>query len=494
MRNIEALQLYKGLIGDGFVDGQLQSSQSSDRIKLVSPRDGASIADFPRGTEGDVDAAVVAARRCFEDGRWSGLAPSERKTRMLRWADLVAREASALDAIDALEMGKPRAIATFNAYEAASLLRYYGEAIDKISGTCFPSDSNSTVFQKLLPRGVVAAIAPWNFPTFNAVMKVAPALAVGNSVILKPSEMSPTSAIVIAGLAAEAGIPAGALNVVLGLGDIVGAALALHADIDMITFTGSTIVGKKILEYSGRSNMKVVIAECGGKSPQIVFDDGVDLEAAAAAVARSILLNQGQVCSAGSRLLVQAGVVDAFLDRIIKKMQAVRMGDPLDPSTDYGPLVSARQLERVNAFISQAIRQGATLLYSGNLTTVSGGFYAQPTILVDVEPHHAVAREEIFGPVLSVIPFEGVDDAIRLANDTSYGLVAYCWTGRLDVALRLGASVRTALNIVSNRESASEGPGLSLSGESFGISGVGIEGGLDGLKTFCRRQLVWVNH
>ena len=319
------------------VEGRQVPSESSELFTTHNPASGQSLTQIAVGCVADVDKAVAAARQTYSSGVWRHTPPSAKKKTLLRWADLIERHAIRLDALDALEMGKPVGVRAFSAGMAAELVRFNAEMADKIQGETFTSDSSSTVIQKRVPRGVVAAIVPWNFPTFNVVLKVAPALAAGNSVILKPSELASQAALVLAGLALEAGLPPGVLNVVPGCGNIVGRMLAEHMDVDMVTFTGSSAVGKLIVQYAGHSNMKVVSAECGGKSPHVVFDDGLDLDLVASHIAQAIVLNQGQVCSVGSRLLVERSVERPLLERIIPHLARVVAGDPQLPTTTVWP-------------------------------------------------------------------------------------------------------------------------------------------------------------
>ncbi|PZN29365.1 MAG: aldehyde dehydrogenase PuuC, partial [Proteobacteria bacterium] len=442
----------------------------------------------------DVNRAVGAARRAFDAGVWSEAAPSFRKRALHRLADLMAAEAEALDALDAGEMGKPVSERFCNAAAAAGLMRFYAEALDKVPGDAFASDRHSVVVQRRVPRGVVGAIVPWNFPTFNAVLKIGPALAAGNTVVLKPSELSSRSAVRLAQLAMHAGIPEGVLNVVPGLGERVGRALGLHDAVDMVTFTGSTEVGKRMLHYAAQSNMKVVMTECGGKSPQILFDDGVDLQAASDAVARSLLTNQGQVCSVGSRLLVQQSIEPLVLERISAALSRAVMGHALDPTTTFGPLASAAQCARVMQYIESAKAEGLQPVVGGGRTLLdTGGYFVEPTVFRDVPPSARIAQEEIFGPVLSVIPFEDEAEAVRIANGTMYGLVAYVWTADLSRGMRMAKAIRSSV-LINAAPPAGEGAGHVLSSEPVGQSGIGTEGGLAGLESYLRRQFVWINH
>jgi len=374
-------------------------------------------------------------------------------------------------------------------------VRFYAEAVDKIAGDVYVSDKFSFVTQRRVARGVVAAIVPWNFPTFCAVLKVAPALAAGNSVVLKPSELSSRSALLLARLALEAGLPTGVFNVVPGLGETVGRALGLHADVDMVTFTGSSEVGKRMLQYAGQSNMKLVMAECGGKSPQIVFADGVDLDAASESIAGFLLTNQGQVCSVGSRLLVHHSIQDAMIEKIVARTRQIVMGNALDPRTTFGPLVSEKQCTRVMRYIENAqMHEGACLVAGGKRAMPeAGGYFVEPTVFNNVSPTTRIAREEIFGPVLSVIPFRDEAEAIRIANSTVYGLAAYVWTASLNTGMRMAKGIRSTV-FINSAMPKGEGAGHADSYEPFGQSGIGTEGGLAGMESYLRRQFVAFNH
>ena len=475
-------------------EGAVVASETDELIAVVNPSNGRLLISIPAGSPKDVELAVASCRRAFEDGRWSDAPPSSRKRTLHKFADLIEQESAALDSLDAEEMGKPVSVRFANAAAAASLLRFYAEAVDKVTGDVFSSDRHSLVLQRRVPRGVVAAVVPWNFPTYNAVLKVAPALAAGNSIVLKPSELSSRSALRLAHLALQAGLPPGVFNVVPGLGEIVGKALGLHDDVDMLTFTGSSEVGKRMLEYAGQSNMKLVIAECGGKSPQIVFDDGIDLDAAAEAVAAFLLTNQGQICSVGSRLLVQRSIESTLVEKIVARMKQVVMGDALDPKTTFGPLVSAKQCSRVMQYIHEASCEGARLLTGGRrVLEECGGYFVEPTVFANVSPTARIAREEIFGPVLSVISFDGIADAIRIANSTAYGLAAYVWTADLSTGMKMARGIRSSVFIYAAAPQQ-EGAGHAASFEPIGRSGLGAEGGLAGMESYLRRHSVWFSH
>jgi acyl-CoA reductase-like NAD-dependent aldehyde dehydrogenase len=477
-----------------FVDGVLEESDNQATVDVVNPSTGQRLISIPAGCDADVRRAVSSARQAFNAGHWSDAPPTFRKKVLHRLADLVAAGAPELDALDAGEMGKPVSTALFNAIAAADLVHFNAEAIDKVRGETYGSDKASFAVQRRVPRGVVAAVVPWNFPVFNAALKVAPALAAGNSVVLKPSELSSRSALRLAHLALEAGLPTGVLNVVPGLGETVGRGLALHGDVDMVAFTGSTEVGKLMLQYAGQSNMKTVQAETGGKSPHIVFPDGVDLDQAASVIAWFLLTNQGQICSVGSRLLVHRSIEDTLIEKISTRMKQITMGDALEPSTNFGPLVSAKQCDRVMGYISGAQEQGARLVAGGRrVLRESGGYFVEPTIFRNVSPSSRIAQEEIFGPVLSVIAFEDEAEAIRIANGTCYGLAAFVWTSNLSTGMRMAKAIRSMV-LVNAAAPQGEGPGLAASWEPFGQSGVGIEGGMGGLETYMRRQLILFNH
>ncbi len=477
-----------------FIDGALSSSGGSTTVDGINPSNGRKAAAIPAGSEQDVDRAVLSARKTFEAGTWSAAPASVRKSILHRFADLIAGAAQELDALDAGEMGKPVSTAFWSARAAADQMRFYAEAVDKVTGDVYTSDRLSVVFQRRVPRGVVAAIVPWNFPTANAVLKVAPALAAGNSVILKPSELSSRSAIRLAQLGCEAGLPPGALNVVIGLGETTGKALGRHADVDMMAFTGSTAVGKRLLQYAGDSNMKVVQAETGGKSPHIVFADGVDLDQASGFIAWFLLTNQGQICSVGSRVLVHRSIEDALLEKLRGLVTQIVMGDASEPATTFGPIVSAKQCQRVMQYIEGAQEEGAQLVVGGRqVRKDSGGYFVEPTIFRNVSPNSRIAQEEVFGPVLSVIPFQEEAEAIQIANGTKYGLGAYVWTASLSTGMRMAKGIRSTV-LINAAPPSGEGAGHAASWEPAGESGVGTESGLAGMESYLRRQLVWINH
>ncbi|MFL9874638.1 aldehyde dehydrogenase [Paraburkholderia megapolitana] len=427
--------------GRAFIDGAYRDAQSGRTFDCVSPIDGKLLAKVADSGAADVDAAVAAARRAFDARVWSGLNPRKRKSVLLRWAKLMREHRDELSLLETLDAGKPIADTTsVDVPGAAYCVEWYAEAIDKVGGEVVPSDHHLVGLVTREPIGVVAAVVPWNFPLLMAAWKFGPALAAGNSVVLKPSEKSPLTAIRVAQLALDAGIPAGVFNVVPGGGE-PGKLLALHADVDCLAFTGSTNVGKLIMQYAGQSNLKRVWLELGGKSPNIVLPDCPDLDRAANAAAGAIFYNMGEMCTAGSRLLVHRDIKDAFLERLAVAARGYTPGNPLDPQTSMGAIVDQVQLDRVLGYIEAGRAEAKLLLGGSRVKQESGGFYIEPTVF-DVKPDAKIAREEIFGPVLSVITFDTVEEAVRIANDSDYGLAAAVWTGNLTTAHEVARSLR----------------------------------------------------
>jgi gamma-glutamyl-gamma-aminobutyraldehyde dehydrogenase len=427
--------------GRAFIDGEYRHAASGRTFDCLSPIDGKLLVKVADSAAEDVNAAVAAARRAFDFRVWSGLNPRQRKAVLLRWAGLLREHLDELSLLETLDAGKPIGDTTsVDVPGAAYCVEWFAEAIDKIGGEVAPADHHLVGLVTREPIGVVAAVVPWNFPILMASWKFGPALAAGNSVVLKPSEKSPLTAIRIAQLAHEAGIPAGVFNVVPGAGE-PGKLLALHPDVDCLAFTGSTNVGKLIMQYAGQSNLKRVWLELGGKSPNIVMPDCADLDRAANAAAGAIFYNMGEMCTAGSRLLVHRDIKDVFLDKLIAAARSYTPGNPLDPNTSMGAIVDQVQLERVLGYIEAGRAESKLLLGGGRVKAESGGYYIEPTIF-DTQADAKIAREEIFGPVLSVITFDTVEEAIRIANDSDYGLAAAVWTSNLTTAHEVARSLR----------------------------------------------------
>jgi acyl-CoA reductase-like NAD-dependent aldehyde dehydrogenase len=476
-----------------FVGGDYRASTADERFEAINPASEQPLAEVPVGSAADVDAAVHAARQRFEDGSWSDAPPAHRAEVLLRLADLIVEHREAIALLDSLEMGKPIQAALYDAEHFASrLLRSWAGFADKLLGDTAPIIPGRLLLNVYEPRGVVGAIAPWNFPVVNAIYKIGPALAAGNTVVLKPSELSPSSALTVAELAVEAGVPEGALNVVPGLGSTVGNALALHEDVDFLSFTGSTATGRKVMEACGRSNAKPLLLECGGKSPQVVFGDVERLDAVAAAIVENVLWNTGQVCSAHTRLVVQREVKGALLEQVVDLARAHEPGDPLDEQTTLGPLASPAQRDRVKAYVDQGLQAGAIPILEGRIQE-SGGCYVAPTVFDHVDSTMAIVGEEIFGPVLVVQEFETEEEALMLANGTPYGLDGTVWTRNSGRARRMAHGIKAAS--VSIRSGGEEGPdlGVELSYEPQKASGFGAERGLRGLQSYSTLKYIQIS-
>lgn len=476
--------------GRAFIQGEYCAAAQGGQFDCISPVDGRVLAQVASCDLADAERAVASARAAFEAGSWAKLAPAKRKAVLIRFADLLEANREELALLETLDMGKPIGDSlTVDIPGAARALRWSGEAIDKIYDevAATPHDQLGLVTRE--PVGVVAAIVPWNFPLMMACWKLGPALATGNSVVLKPSEKSPLTAIRIARLAIDAGIPAGVLNVLPGYGHTVGKALALHMDVDTLVFTGSTRVAKQLMIYAGESNMKRVWLEAGGKSPNIVFADAPDLQAAAQAAAGAIAFNQGEVCTAGSRLLVERSIKERFLPMVVEALKGWKPGNPLDPLTNVGALVDTQQLNTVLGYIDAGRQAGAQVLIGGQRTLEeTGGLYVEPTIFDGVDNAMKIAQEEIFGPVLSVISFDSAEEAVAIANDTPYGLAAAVWTADLSKAHRTARALRAGSVWVNQYD----GGDMTAPFGGFKQSGNGRDKSLHAFDKYTELKATWI--
>lgn len=473
-----------------FIDGQDVTGETGETLDVISPIDGTVLTGIARGTAGDIERAVKVARTAFEDGRWSRQAPASRKKVLLKLADLIEREALDLTVLGVRDNGTEIGMAfKAEAGSAAGTFRYYAEAIDKVYGEIAPTAENVLGLIHRQPVGVVGAIVPWNFPLMIGAWKLGPALAAGNSVILKPAETASLTLLRLAELAAEAGLPDGVLNVVTGDGAVVGEALALSNQVDVLVFTGSGATGRRLLEYSARSNLKRVYLELGGKSPNIVFSDVGDLARAAKVSAAGIFRNAGQVCVAGSRLLVHANIHDAFVAELCKCATAMKVGNPLDLTSAIGAINSERQLQQDLDFVSGAEAAGSDIALGGNrIMTDTGGFYMEPTVVTRVGPDDALARQEVFGPVLAVTSFSDEAEAVRLANNTEFGLAAGVWTDNLSRAHRMVREVRAGVVHVNTYGGADNTVPLG----GLKQSGNGHDKSLHAFDKYCDLKTAWI--
>ncbi|WP_299131750.1 aldehyde dehydrogenase [uncultured Amaricoccus sp.] len=477
--------------GQAFVDGKFVDAVSGRTFDSINPATGEVLAAVAECDAADVDRAVAAGRRAFEDGRWSRMAPGDRKAVLLRLAALIRANLEEMALLDSLDMGKlVTDAATIDAPGSAHFFQWYAECIDKLYDEVAPTGPGDLALVRRVPLGVVAAVTPWNFPLDMATWKASAALAAGNSVVLKPAEQSPLSALRLAELAAEAGVPDGVFNVVPGFGATAGQALGLHMGVDCLAFTGSTAIGKRFMQYSGQSNLKQVWPETGGKSPNIVFADCEDLDAAADMAAFGIFFNQGEVCSANSRLYVERSVKDALVERLIARAQATQPGDPLDPASRMGAIVDEKQTEGIMRFV-EAGTITANLVAGGKRIRIDGkGCFVQPTIFDDVGQDDPLARDEIFGPVLSVIAFDTEAEAVAMANDSIYGLAASVWTDNLSRACRVADKLHVgtvSVNTVDALSAQTPFGGMKQSGFGRDLS-------MHSLEKYTALKTTWIKY
>jgi gamma-glutamyl-gamma-aminobutyraldehyde dehydrogenase len=479
------------LRNQAFIGGKFVDAASGEVFQSINPATGTVLAEVAAGSGEDINRAVAAGRAAFEDGRWSRMDPGGRKAVLLKLADLIRENLEEMALLDSLDMGKLVTDAvTVDAPGSAHFFQWYAEAIDKVYDEVAPTGPGDLALVSRVPLGVVGAVTPWNFPLDMATWKAAAALAAGNSVVLKPAEQSPLSALRLAELAAEAGVPDGVFNVVPGYGATAGKALGLHMDVDCLAFTGSTAIGKMFMQYSGQSNLKQVWPETGGKSPNLVFADCEDLDAAADMAAFGIFFNQGEVCSANSRLYVERSIKDAFVEKLVARAAAMQPGDPLDPASKMGAIVTEKQLDGIMRFIEGG-KQSANLAAGGERVTVDGkGFFVQPTIFDDVRHEDPLAKDEIFGPVLSVIPFDSEEEAVAMANDSIYGLAASVWTDNLSRACRVSEKLHVgtvSVNTVDALSAQTPFGGMKQSGFGRDLS-------LHSLEKYTGLKTTWIKY
>jgi acyl-CoA reductase-like NAD-dependent aldehyde dehydrogenase len=473
-----------------FIGGEFVDAATGETFAMINPATGEHRCDVAAGGDEDVDRAVRSARASFESGVWSRSGPGDRKRVLFALADLLERDAEEIAVLLTLDMGKPISDSIGEVAGSVKHLRYFAEAIDKVFGEVAPVGPDGVAFVTREPIGVVGAVVPWNYPLMMPMWKLGPALASGNSVVLKPAEQSPLAALKLAELAAEADLPDGVLNVVTGLGETAGQAIGRHMDVDKVAFTGSGEVGGLFLKYAAESNLKSVSLECGGKSPAIVLGDAPDLEIVARMTAQGIWENTGQVCNAGSRILVHRDRRDELAERLDAVAREWAPGDPLDAGTPMGPLVNEPQLERVLGYMRIADEEGVTVASGGNRVREDlGGYFFAPTVLTDVDNRMRVAQEEIFGPVVSLIDFDSEDDAVRAANDTRYGLAAGVWTRDVTKAHRISRALRAGSVYVNCWDYGD----VSLPFGGYKASGIGRDKSLHAMDGYTELKSTYIN-
>ncbi|WP_312927459.1 aldehyde dehydrogenase [Pseudescherichia sp.] len=471
-----------------FINGRFTAAASGNTLVTTNPATGAHLTAIPACDASDVDAAVSGARAAFEAGSWSKLAPGERKAVLLKLASLMEQEINALAVLESLDSGKPVSeCLAVDVPETIHVLRWHAEAVDKLYDHTAPVGNGAMALVVREPIGVVGCVLPWNFPLLMLAWKIGPALAAGCSVVVKPAEQTSLTALRVAELASQAGVPAGVLNIVTGTGREVGEPIGLHPDIDMVSFTGSTATGRRFLHYAAESNLKKVVLECGGKNPALVFDDAEDLHAVAGHVLNGAFWNMGENCSATSRLLVQEGVKDKLLTIIAEQIGEWRMGNPSDPQNKLGTMISPEHFSKVSGYLDTARKEGLRIMQGGD---TEQGIYVQPTIIDGVTPQSALFREEIFGPVLCVTTFKTEAEALALANDTPYGLAASVYTGKLNRAIRVSRAIRAGtvtVNCFGEGDATTPFGGYKQSG--FG----GRDKSVFALDQYTELKTIWID-
>ncbi|MBK6863437.1 MAG: aldehyde dehydrogenase [Ideonella sp.] len=476
--------------GRMFIAGKRLHAQAGETFDSLSPIDGRNLGPVARGRAADIDLAVASARTAFDDGRWAKKSPAARKKVLQRFADKILGARDELALLETLDMGKPIQYSLAVDVGATSrCIAWYAEAVDKIYDEIAPTGHNALALITREPMGVIGAVVPWNYPMIMASWKLGPALAAGNSVVLKPSEKSPLTALRLAEIAVEAGLPEGVFNVVPGFGHEAGEALALHMNVDAIGFTGSTRVGRKMLEYAGRSNLKRVYNELGGKSAFVVFDDFANVARAAKTVAGSMFFNQGESCNAPSRVFVHERIADAFLEVVAAEAPKYAPGDPLSGSAEMGAIVDETQLKTVLGYIEAGRSEGARVLAGGKQARVeSGGFFVEPTVFDGVSNSMKIAREEIFGPVMSVIRFKTESEAVAMANDSSYGLQASVWSDNVNRAHRVARALKAGTVHVNQYDEDD----ITVPFGGFKQSGNGRDKSLHAFDKYTELKTTWL--
>jgi len=469
------------------INGKLQEGNSTDRIPVYDPSTEEVIAEIPDATSADVDAAIIAARNAFDHGGWPQTTAQERGRILFRIAEKIRAEAASLAELESRNSGKPIVEAEFDIADAATCFEYYGGLATKISGTVNPVPDNALSLSLKEPVGVAGQIIPWNYPLLMAAWKLAPALAAGCTCVLKPAEQTPLTALKLAGWLGECGVPPGVVNIVTGLGETAGARIVEHPQVDKIAFTGSAAIGKIIMK-SAADTLKRVTLELGGKSPNIFFADA-DFEVAIDGALFGVFINQGEVCSAGSRVLVQRSIYSKFVEAMTEKARSIKLGAPLDRATKMGPLVSREQYDRVRHYQSIGKNEAKLAIGGGTPSAFSRGYYVEPTIFYDVDNSARIAREEIFGPVAAVIPFDNEADAVKIANDTPFGLAAAVWSRDIYRALRMVKAIRAGIVWVNHMQPTY----VEAPWGGYKQSGFGRELGVHGIDEYLETKQVHIN-